>query len=457
MPRAPKYCIRKGHAFYGRLNIPADCRHAFGGKKKTFVVPLHESDPVRAAAKVMPLVMEWKARIAAVRRGLHDPLRDQIDRLAAEFRKLNSPLDDRGARLVTDAIDFVFRQVGGMAAIEQRKALSDARGDVLQALQATPHAARAVNAARQIAGAEGARTPFLTHMEKWSATLRKSKTSAAWVSILSEFDQAVDQPLEQLSGRHVQTWIDDLLSAGKHPRTVRYKCGALIAYWKFMASREIVDGERNPFKSREVKSRQSAVERAKTSRVGFPPGDVPKLWRAAEASGDNDLAAAIKLAAFMGWRLEELSVLKATDVHRTAGIMYISGGMKTEAGLRSLPVPTAIRALVERLIKRRDSDGYLIRSMADNQWDQRGTPIGQRFSKLKTRLGYDRTRTFHSFRHTYATLLSHVPLAMLRDLMGHENGDVTLGYIDPSQLIERLHWLDKAIQFPEAAQTPITT
>ena len=40
-----------------------------------------------------------------------------------------------------------------------------------------------------------------------------------------------------------------------------------------------------------------------------------------------------------------------------------------------------------------------------------------------------------------------VPLAMIRDLMGHETGDVTLGYIDGSALRERLVWMDRAIRF----------
>ena len=154
----------------------------------------------------------------------------------------------------------------------------------------------------------------------------------------------------------------------------------------------------------------------------------------------------------MGWRIEEICQLKQTDVHKTGGTLYISGGLKSEAGLRSLPVPTAIIPLVQQLAKRKDTEGYLIRGRK-NKWDQRSNAVGQRFSKMKTRMGYDRRRSFHCIRHTYATLLSRsgVPLEIIRDLMGHEgNGDVTLGYIDPSELIERLHWLDKAIQFSEA-------
>jgi integrase len=127
--------------------------------------------------------------------------------------------------------------------------------------------------------------------------------------------------------------------------------------------------------------------------------------------------------------------------------------MKSEAGLRTLPVPTAIAGLVKRLAARRDSEGYLLCSGAKSKWGVRGSPLGQRFSKLKTRMGYGPRHTFHSLRHTFLSLLAHAgcPLDMVRDLGGHENGgDTMLGYIDPSELLNRLHWLDTAIRFDSA-------
>ena len=152
----------------------------------------------------------------------------------------------------------------------------------------------------------------------------------------------------------------------------------------------------------------------------------------------------------MGWRLEEVCRLKIADVKRTGGVLHIDAGLKTEAGLRDLPVPTLLIPLVAKLMKRRDSDGYLIRSMASNQWGQRGTSIGTRFSKMKRRLEYDRRKTFHSLRHSFASMLNSAgtPMALIRDILGHEDGNVTLGYIDETPLRERLVWLDRAIVFP---------
>ena len=450
MPRrAPRYCIVKGQWFYGHLIIPRDARDAFS--KNQFMVPLHVpvSDPLGAAAAVAPLVIEWKNRIKAVRAGQHDPLRDEIDRLASEFRKLNELLDDAGAALVVKAIDFAFQRVGGSTAMAQHKALADARGDVLGALQTAPHATRAVSAMQRIAGSTEAHTPFLKYLDRWEATLSNTKTHAAWQNICREFDLAVAQPLERLSGKHVQVWIDDLLSAGKAPNTVMYNLGGLTAYWKWMASHEIVDADKNPFKGRAVKSRESKAERAGKKKIGFAPWDIPKLWAAAEASSDYELSYAIQLSSSVGWRLEEVARLKIADVHQMAGVTYISGGMKSEAGLRTLPVPTKFVALVTKLAARTDFDGYLIRVKARGKWGLRGNSIGARFGRLKTRLGYSRQHSFHSLRHSFATALNAAgtPMAMIRDLMGHEGNDVTLGYIDESELRERLVWLDKAISF----------
>ena len=41
----------KGQVVHGHMSIPPDARHAFSGKRQ-FMVPLLESDSVRAAAKV---------------------------------------------------------------------------------------------------------------------------------------------------------------------------------------------------------------------------------------------------------------------------------------------------------------------------------------------------------------------------------------------------------------------
>ena len=95
-----------------------------------------------------------------------------------------------------------------MTALQQHTALTNARGDVLEALRTAPQAGRAINALNTIIAPDEAETPLLTYLEKWQATLPKSKHAEAWVANLREFDAMVGQSLERLSGKHVVKWIE---------------------------------------------------------------------------------------------------------------------------------------------------------------------------------------------------------------------------------------------------------
>ena len=451
MPRTPNppYCIAKRGKYSARLSIPADVRHAFGGKRQ-FQVPLHEADRSRAAAKAAPLIADWRHRIAVARAHGPDPLQATIAELTAGFSSTH-PNEHASAVLVCKIANFIFQRVGGLVALEQHRLLQVARGDIEAALESIPadHRDQAAKTLRQIIG-EGS-TPFLTHLDRWIATQRKTKISAQFKVIVRDFADSVDQPIEVLAFPKVQGWIDDLLKAGKSPNTVRFRLQACKGYWQSMQDRGLAPADRNPFAGRKIKCQQSAVERIESERTRFDPLDVPGLWKEAERCGDANLAAAIKLSAYMGWRLEEICQLRCESVRtdRATGVYHIHGGLKTEAGIRSIPVHPDIRDLVEQLAVGCDSKGYLIRVAGKNKWNKRGSAIGQRFSKMKRRMGYDTQRTFHSLRHCYAYLLARgrVPMFRIKDLMGHRGHDVTEGYVGVSDPDEMLEWLTVAIRF----------
>ena len=157
----------------------------------------------------------------------------------------------------------------------------------------------------------------------------------------------------------------------------------------------------------------------------------------------------------MGWRIEEVCRLRCEDVrtavdYRGTRTRHIHGGIKTEAGPRDLPVVDEIADLVEQLATRKDSDGYLIRATCENRWDKRSIGIGQRFSRLKSRLGYDRRHVFHSIRHCFAHMIakSRTPEHVIRALLGHEPNSTTADYIGQPDLEEKLHWLKLAMRYP---------
>ena len=166
MPGAPppRNLDRRGRVWWARKGIPVNVRHLFGGKK-WFLANTHETDPTRAAALAAPWLAEWDRRIEQARRSLQDPLKAEIERLANAYRRYrDKPLDDEGAVLVADVVEFVLERTGGLSAAQRRKALTDARGDVAEVIQSLKNADTVSAALGQIIGTA---TPFLAHLEVW--------------------------------------------------------------------------------------------------------------------------------------------------------------------------------------------------------------------------------------------------------------------------------------------------
>jgi hypothetical protein len=71
---------------------------------------------------------------------------------------------------------------------------------------------------------------------------------------------------------------------------------------------------------------------------------------------------------------------------------------KTAAGDRFVPVHPQISLLLDKLIKDAGHDGYIIPSNAKNKYGERSQPLGKRFGRLRTDLGFDGRFVFHSIR-----------------------------------------------------------
>src|SRR4051812_23956140 len=103
--------------------IPADVRGILG--RNVFLYPLHEADPHKAYVKSIPIVAEWRDRIASARAAPMPPSQAEIDRLTTEYQRTrDKPLDAAGLALVAEVIDFMFQRFGGMTSAEQHRALT---------------------------------------------------------------------------------------------------------------------------------------------------------------------------------------------------------------------------------------------------------------------------------------------------------------------------------------------
>lgn len=327
--------------------------------------------------------------------------------------------------------------------------------DAHAALRLLPDGGAAVNTAGRITGDA---TPFLANLEKWKphAGLKPRPVDQA-VSSIRQFDAACGKPIQRIAGADVQRWIESLINpdgeSGLSAKTVNRKLAEIRNYWQWMQDHEIVALEHNPFANRRARDPAHRRKGKEDKRQRFRPGgcrvalDVCRAaWRRPAGSGDRNRS--LQCRADRGRRpvTDDLHSRRSGDQDS----LYEDG--RQDGRWRSLhPGASENGRLIDQLIRDADADGYLIHSTAKNKYGERSQPIGKRFGRLKSELGFDARYVFHSLRKTVAHLLetAECPPGVAKDIIGHAKTDMTFGiYSGETRMDQRARWLNKAIRYP---------
>jgi site-specific recombinase XerD len=447
------YLIQQRHRWFVRMVVPPEVRDIVG--HAIFKIATGQSDQHRAAAVAAPIIAGLQHRIRSAREAGKRLEQITAEGLAERYRaeRVSDPEQAEITR-ITDVINFVLEK-HGLRWADHARQVREAGYDVHAALRLLPGGDAAASAADYITGHA---TPFLSYLEKWKphAGLKPRPLDQA-VSSLRHFDKAVGKPIEQIENKDVQKWIDDLIApdseGGLTAKTINRKLGEIRNYWRWMQSHQIVADDRNPFAGRRVRDPANRRKTKDELRQRFRPEDVVRLEQAAAATGDRSLAAAIWIAAHSGARIEGVSQLRSTDIRvdPETGIRFMRMADKTVAGDRFVPVHPKISRLTDRLVQDAGPDGYLIHSTAKNKYGERSQPIGKRFGRLKSDLGFDGRFVFHSLRKTVAHLFetAECPPGVAKDIIGHAKTDMTFGiYSGETRMDHRARWLVKAVRYP---------
>ena len=434
--------------------VPLDVRDIIG--LRIFKVPTGQTDEFRAASLSAGIISDLKQRIRIARDAGKQLEQLSAEHLADRYRK-ESEIDPDKADLtkLTDVIAFALKS-HGLSWADHARVVREADYDLHGALLRLPGGDMAAQTADQITGHA---TPFLAFVERWKphAGLKPRPLDQA-ISSINQFEKAVAKPIEQIAARDVQRWIDGLLNPGGDgglaAKTVNRKLSEIRNYWRWMQSHEVIAEDHNPFTGRRVRD---PADRRKTKddiRQRLRPDEVVRFWETAEQHGDHALAAAIRIAAYSGARIEGVSRLKVSDIRvdPDTNVQFMRMVDKTVAGDRCIPVHPKISRLLKELSGKADSNGYLIPSDAKNKYGERSQPIGKRFGRLKTSMGFDSRYVFHSIRHTISHMFETMecPEGVSKDILGHMKTDLTYGlYSGETKLDHRARWLNKAITYPE--------
>lgn len=219
-------------------------------------------------------------------------------------------------------------------------------------------------------------------------------------------------------------------------KTVKRHFSALNNYWQWLIGQKYVNGDvSSPFRGHSFPGTKSK----KSSRDDWSSEDLERLLKSVDyrsAGRDSALHWLPLIALHSGMRLEEICRLRPVD-----DIVQVDGFMcfhvqahpdgwdpKTEAGTRYIPVHSwliehGFMALLDR--RRMSNSDRVFPDLRPSGPDQKlGAEFGREFSRLKQGLGFGSKTVFHSFRHTFRTVLESTDFkeSHIDAVMGHEGG-----------------------------------
>lgn len=457
---------KKGEStWYVRLAVPADVQKAIGCK--VLIQSLKTGLRKEAMDARLPILANWKARIATARAGKPLPP-DWQESLTGMFEMVDKVTKHSKMTRIGEAgaAPYVLPEPTEMAKfMADNPAMVDALKGMIQKARQTPMglfklddelgaafktavvqrfetnytpSADQKEEIRMIAAGDGdgirkVRSPITkqriaTFRQYREARNVATKTIDQQQSKLEKLSAYCTKESRQLDFDTVSAWLDSLKLASK---TLTQYLLAGNVFWKWAMKhdtrwREDFKDKANPFENHELPQTRGK-ERADRQRKDFQPKEIWELHAAALAADHTTLADLILLGAYTGARIEELCQLRVEHVIKPDGIeSFDIVDSKTTAGIRVVPIHPALTRTVERL-KNDSKDGYLIPSDSKNKYGIRSDALSKAFGRLKEAHGYGTQHVFHSIRKTVITQLHRAGVQglLIAELVGHETGTVT--------------------------------
>jgi integrase len=436
------------------------------GGAKFFQAKTFETDEAKAAATALRMVDAWRREIAAARGHVAEPASPRARQIAYELsRRRGEPLDDAQAALVMLAIDETFKRYG----------LSDdiLAPSIAETIANMPPAAQASHA-RIIGGA----TPFLAHFNDWYSYAREVVGRDTMAAHIKEFANFVNEPLETLSGKHVQRWSEHRLAGGPGrardvPHTITIKLSNIRHYWMRLISTEKVASDRDPFEAGHGRKRKLIVndwrtpeQRKKAKALQWEPEDmsriIPASWQR-----NAELGAMVEIMAWTGARLSSVAELHVDDIHIRRDVRCFTFRDKSKAGVRYPPIVPRLNPIVDKLIANATDKGFLFHAPLTNPPPDSGKtpkPNGRKYGKMFGAMtkgmewpetDYRKQRTMHSVRHTVTFMFAEIrtPLEIRAKIMGHATTARDAGQrMDEGSVYGRrslLDWMMDALNYPQ--------
>ena len=403
--------------YYAVYYVPKDVKHII--KKAKFYQSLKTSDLKLAELRAQALVLAWKTEIANARATSDDPIINS----ALEMLRQSKEKGKHG--LVRE----ILEEQEGLIRHEKGDAIADIFKSVATGEQ--KHLKELVSSWEENQVNRGLAPKTIFQMKSDIEVMLKFFPTATY-----------------LTKDLIEHWIKDLardkqLTASSVTRII----GSGKNFYQYLILiKEIPKTDINPFVVPDEFKRTKGTNKKGLNKirswVPFTQDEVVQLYQSAK--NDATLADLIFMGAYTGARIEELCSLKVADVDLEKDSISITES-KTEAGVRTVPIHSKLKPLLQSLINS-SNDGYVLSGLGVNKFGNRANSIGQKFGRLKTKLKFSDRHVFHSIRKTFITALENAGVSenVTADIVGHEKPRITYGLYSGGTNIEvKKHAIEK--------------
>jgi integrase len=389
----PRHLEKQFNTWHVVVYIPRDVQPYLS--KTKFAQTLQTDSLSEAEVLKLPYLAEWKALIKAARNG-NGPINRQS--IADRVRLLREEVRTKWKGYENDAVEWLAENLEEHPNMQYAEEL--------------------------LARVQGEWTSTDQFLEEWIAQAEfQPKTGDEAKSNIKLFC-AKFRFFETIGKDELHGWVEELRSVLSVP-TVKKKIGYVRGYWQFCVDKKYISVPPPPqgLVKAPKRSKATTAEEMKSKRKSWTVDDYHKLLAANPE--DIVLTDMIRIGAHTGMRREELCGMRLEQVKSDR---FVVEDAKSAAGWRDIPIHADIAQLVARLVNQ-STDGYLLSDLTQNKYGERGSAIGHRFSRLKTKLGYPKNFVFHSFRKTLASMMrdAGIPESQAALIVGHDIDTMTYG------------------------------
>lgn len=452
--RDTRWLELRHRTYYAVLSVPRPLRAKLGGKAK-LVQSLHTHDLHVAVAKRHAALADFQ-RVLDRARGI-EAANSVVDAAMTWRRTL--------ARIAGREMSAIY--VGGPGGQTETdpehiraetERIIDEQAEDIEAQHGAP-------AARTFLGvAYGTATPLLMHADAWlteggAKGPLNARTAAQYRANLLRLQTwlaaqgitTVEGVTKAVAGRFV---TEELVAKGVHWATGNRRISALSAYWRWLRKRAGIEAD--PWAGQAL-SKGPARDSRKTKRP-FTDAEVMALLA---GPADPELTHAMRVAALSGMRLEELYRLTVADC--AAGWFAVKVS-KTRAGVRRVPIHSALADIVARRCASRAPEAFLFGEAGPARAGrERSAALSARFTVYRRARGVDdrlpearHSRVdFHSWRRWFVTQARNAGIEreVVAAVVGHAAQDMTDGVYRGDVADALLRACVAAVRLPEPVVT----